>query len=186
MSTLQLQDLRPGEKIEIVMRRHWFTLVHTIVYIFLLIVSTVYLLTFNDSFENIGISAGAINLLLVFYISIFSLFIFIDWLSNELDFFIFTNKRLIGIEQISFLNRVLSECSLDRVQEVNGFSKGLLANIFNFGTVTIHTASEKSEFEMLMIGEPLESARKILNIVQENKHSPIPEPAKTPISPDGV
>lgn len=132
MPILQLQDLRPGEKIEIVMRRHWFTLVHTVVYIFLLIISALYLFAFRDSFETIGISSGAIGLLLIFYISIFSLFIFVDWLSNELDFFIFTNKRLIGIEQISFLNRVLSECSLDRVQEVNGFSKRSSCEYFQF------------------------------------------------------
>jgi len=185
MPVLQLHDLHPGEKVEIVMRRHWFTLVHTFVYIFLLLVSGLYLFAFRNSFETVGISASVIDLLLIFYAAIFSLFIFIDWLSNELDFFIFTNKRLIGIEQLSFLNRVMSECSLDRVQEVNGFSKGLLANIFNFGTVTIHTASEKSEFEMLMIAEPLESARKILNIVQVNKGTP-DTPVATPAPTSAV
>ena len=180
MSTIQLEDLQPGEKIEIIMRRHWFTLVHTIAYIVFLLSSAFWVFLFRNSLESIGISGTAVSLLLIFYMAVFSLFIFIDWLSNELDFFIFTNKRLIGIEQISFLNRTISECSLDRVQEVNGFSKGLLANIFNFGTVTIHTASEKSEFEMLMIENPLESARKILNIVQANK-GPRPEDKAPPI-----
>ena len=52
-----------------------------------------------------------------------------------------------------------------------GFSKGLLANIFNYGTVDIRTASEDSRFEMNVIPEPVEQARAILNIVQEYKNA---------------
>jgi uncharacterized membrane protein YdbT with pleckstrin-like domain len=98
----------------------------------------------------------------------------VDWISNELDFFVFTNERIIGIEQVAFLNRVISECAMDRVQEVNAYSKGLLANIFNYGTVDIRTASEDSRFEMHVVPEPVENARLILNVVQEFKaHRPM-------------
>jgi uncharacterized membrane protein YdbT with pleckstrin-like domain len=74
---------------------------------------------------------------------------------------------------------------MDRVQEVNASSKGLLANIFNYGTVDIHTASEDSRFEMNVVGEPIERARGILNVVQEYraKHAPQTPAATAPAVP---
>jgi hypothetical protein len=52
-----------------------------------------------------------------------SLFLYIEWLNNELDMYVVTNKRIIGIDQVSFLNRTISECSLADVQEVNSKTK---------------------------------------------------------------
>ncbi len=99
----------------------------------------------------------------------FTLFIYVYWVDNELDFYIITNERIIAIEQLSFLNRTVRECSLEQVQEVNGFARGLLENILNFWCVTIRTASDISEFNMQIAPEPLENARIILNIIQEYK-----------------
>jgi hypothetical protein len=60
-----------------------------------------------------------LNILLIFYISIFLLYIYILWMSYELDLFIITNKRIIFLEQVSFLDRHFSECFFEKVQEVN-------------------------------------------------------------------
>ena len=57
-------------------------------------------------------------------------FIFLDWLSDELDLFIVTDNRIIGIDQISALARSVSECPLDRVQEVNAHTAGIWQTIF--------------------------------------------------------
>jgi len=37
----------------------------------------------------------------------------------ELDLYIITNKRIIGLEEVAFLDRHISECALEKVQEVN-------------------------------------------------------------------
>jgi len=44
-----------------------------------------------------------------------------------------------------------------------------LANIFNFGTLTIHTASDASDFIMHATTDPLETAREGTNIIQKFK-----------------
>ena len=167
-----LDNLRPGETVQMVMKRHWIVLVRTFVYLAVLVKIPLFLFIFRDSISTI-MPLGYVTLFTVVFMAIFAMFIYVDWIGNELDFFVFTNERIIGIEQISFLNRSISECSMDRVQEVNAFSKGLLANIFNYGTVDIRTASEDSRFEMHVIPEPVERARAILNIMQEfkNQHS---------------
>lgn len=166
----QLDNLRPGEEVHMVMKRHWIVLVRTFVYLALLVKIPLLLFIFRSEISNV-MPLGYLTLFTVVFMMVFALFIFVDWLSNELDFFVFTNERIIGVEQISFLNRAISECSLDRVQEVNAFSKGLLANLFNYGTVDIRTASEDSRFEMHVIPFPVERAREILNIVQEFKNA---------------
>ncbi|EKD65935.1 MAG: hypothetical protein ACD_49C00074G0012 [uncultured bacterium (gcode 4)] len=166
INSINVDNLRAWESPRLVLKRHWIVFIYTFFYIFFLVFSSFALLFFFESISFI-IPGSIIYLLLVMYLSIFSIFIYINWINNELDLFIITNKRIIWIEQLSFLNRTVSECSLEDVQEVNGLTKWLLANLMNFGTITIHTASEKSDFNMNIVPEPLENSRNILNIIEE-------------------
>ncbi len=40
--------------------------------------------------------------------------------------------RIIGIEQISVLSRSVTECSLDKVQEVNAHTSGIVEALFGY------------------------------------------------------
>ena len=64
------------------------------------------------------------------YWIIFLMFVFLSWVNDELDLFVITNKRVIGIEQMGALTRKVSECSLDKVQEVNSSVSGILPTLF--------------------------------------------------------
>ena len=79
--------------------------------------------------------------------------------------YVITDNRIIWVEQIGFLNRKVSECNLWQVQEVWSHTKGLLANLLNYGTVKIQTAWNATNFHMSYSPLPLENSRKILNIV---------------------
>ena len=167
-NVLAVKNLRTGESIQYVLHRHWITLVYTGIYIgFVLLIALLMLVYQGTVFAFIP--ASLFSLLLIAFVMVMTLIIYVYWVDNELDFYIVTNERIIGIEQLSFLNRTVRECSLDQVQEVNGFAKGLLENLLNFGSVTIRTASDTSEFKMDIAPEPLEHARIILNIIQEYK-----------------
>ena len=109
------------------------------------------------------------NFIVIILVMIASILLYIEWLNNELDMYVITNKRIIGIDQVSFLNRTVSECSLADVQEVNSRTKWVLANIFDYGSVVIQTAWNASNFHMSIVPEPLKSARQILNVVEELK-----------------
>ncbi len=165
-----IANLQEGEQIQMVIRRHWIVFTYVFVYIFTLILSTAFVLFFRDSISTI-IPDGLLNVILVIYWTIFLLVIYVTWINNELDLIIITNMRVIGIDQIAFLHRDFSECAIERVQEINAETKGLLADIFNFGTLTIHTASDASDFIMHATADPLETARGGLNIIQKFKHS---------------
>ncbi len=159
---------RPDEELKLVLKRHWIVYVYLGFYAFFLVVSSTILLAYHSSIFSF-IPSDVFYSFLVLYWSVFLLFLYITWANNELDLFVITDQRIRGIEQISFLNRTISECSLDDVKEVNAQTKGLLENIFNFGTISMHTASENSNFIMRFAPDPIDNASIIRNVIQESK-----------------
>jgi len=89
--------------------------------------------------------------------------------------YVVSNNRIIWIEQISFLNRTVSECNLWQVQEVNSKTSWLFANILNYGTLSIQTAWNKTTLKMDFCPDSIQAARKVLNIVDDyrDKHQSI-------------
>lgn len=171
-----MDNLRPWEKVEVVLRRHW--IVYAILWLYFIsgLILTLALLWYFWA-----------NMLTTFWLSlfwmVFSLFLYVEWLNHELDMFVITNTRVIGIEQKSFLDRTVSECSLGQVQEVNSATKWFFANILNYGTVNIQTAGNASNFAMDFCPESLENARKVLNIVDHYRdtHSKVEKKTTEPI-----
>lgn len=95
------------------------------------------------------------------------MFLYINWLNYDLDLFIFTNNRIVCIEQIAFLNRSVGETTLDKVQEVNIETKGLLASLFDYGTLKIMTAGSTQSFDMTLCPRPMKHSRYINNLVDK-------------------
>lgn len=162
---LKLENMREWEVVEKVVRRHWMAYVWVVIYSFLtvVIVIVLYRIFWFNSW---------VNLWIIMFLMVMILFIFIIWLNSELDLYVITNKRIIWIDQVSFLDRKMSECSLKDVQEVNSSTKWLLWNVLDYGTLTIQTAWTASNFHMSIVPNPLISARQILNIVDHNKKKP--------------
>ncbi len=156
INQIHLDNMSPWEKIEFVLRRHW------IMYIFLWIRL---LFSIVLTWVALAINNPIVHLLLIVFWMAFLIYLYIAWLNHELDLFVITNNRIVWVEQISFLNRIVSECNLWQVQEVNSQSKWFLANILNFWLITIQTAWNTSNFEMDRAPNPMQSSRKILNIV---------------------
>jgi Bacterial PH domain len=88
-----------------------------------------------------------------------------EWLNHELDMYVVTNNRIIWIEQVAFLNRVVSECNLAQIQEVNSSTQWLFSNILNYGTLTLQTAGRGTHFTMEFCPDILNCSRAVLNVV---------------------
>jgi len=155
---LQLENMRKGEVIKLVIKRHWIIYVMLGVYAFLwtIIVIAIYLLLWFTALSN---------LLNILFLLVFSLFMYVSWLDHELDMYIITNNRIVWVDQTSFLDRTVSECNLWQVQEVNSTTKGFFANMLNYGTLLVHTAGNNTTMQMGFSPNAMQQARKILNIV---------------------
>ncbi len=155
---LELKNLRPDEKVEMVIRRHWVIFAFLGFYFFLWLVLTAVTFSFG------GWSFFTMISMIVFWM-IYLMFLYIDWINHELDLFVVTNNRIIGVEQVSFLNRTVSEANLWQIQEVNTKTKWILANLLNFGTLWIQTAWTTQTMTMAYVPKCMSCQRKVLNIV---------------------
>ena len=130
---LELTNLRPGEKVEMVVRRHWIIFAFLVFYVLLGVIITTVAFSF-------GWWSFFTMLSMIMFWMVYLMFMYIDWINSELDLFIVTNNRIIGVDQISFLNRTVSEANLWQIQEVNSKTKWILANLLNFWTLWVQTA----------------------------------------------
>lgn len=154
----RLENPLPWENIEIVIKRHWIVYVTIGVYFVSALILSFVLIYFF--FTNI-----LIYLILVIFWMFFVLHSYVQWLDHELDLFIITNFRIIWIEQVSLLNRVVSECSLWQVQEVWSKTQGFFANILNYWTITIQTAWNATNFAMEYAPNSISTSSLVLNII---------------------
>ncbi len=169
--SLYIRNLLPDEEVKLVLQRHWIVLFYIWWYFAFLIISLIFMVFYANKIPVVG---QYVNIVLVIYTAVFMLFIYINWMRYELDLYIITTKRIIWLDEVSFLNRHVSECLLDKVQEVNWKTTWLLSNLLNYWEVTIHTASEASDFKMEVMPNALENARLIsnhLNTYKSNKQS---------------
>lgn len=161
---VQLENLRTGEKVDIVLRRHWIAFVFLWIYALGgVLISLVILVIF-------GLIASSVLILSIFWMY-YLLFLYVSWINYELDVFVFTNNRIVCVEQKTFLNRTVWETTLDKVQEVSIETKWLLANLFNFGTLKIMTSGSTPSFDMSYSPHPMRSSRYINNLVDRYRDS---------------
>ena len=154
---IKLKNMRPWEKTLMVIKRHWIILVKLWSFVVLGFLLTVLIYIFWNN--------GWTHITAIIFWMMYSIFLYVQWLDHELDMYIITNNRIVWVEQIAFLNRKVSECNLWQVQEVGSHTKGLLANLLNYGTVKIQTAWNATNFAMDYSPHPLENSRSILNVV---------------------
>ena len=155
---LQLENLREGEEIKLVIKRHW------IIYVMLWVYTVLWVVVIFTFYFIMWFTAVS-SLLNILFLLVFLLFLYVSWLDHELDMYIITNNRIVWVDQTAFLNRTVSECNLWQVQEVNSTTKGFFANMLNYCTLLIHTAWTNTTMQMDFSPNAMQQARKILNIV---------------------
>ena len=155
---LKLQNMRPWEEVLMVVKRHWIVYVMLFIYFFSGVIVTFMIFFF------FWLNTWWYMLNIILWL-ILSIILYIEWLNHELDMYVVTNNRVIGLEQIAFLNRAVTECNLWQIQEVNSKAKWLFANIFNYWTLSIQTAGSKTTLRMYFCPDVMQTSRKVLNIV---------------------
>jgi hypothetical protein len=159
---IEAKNLRPWEKKVKTIKVHWIAYVILWVQIFFVLLVSI---LFCIIIKSVAIDFLLITLLWL----ISSVVLYIEWLNYELDLLIVTTNRIIWVEQISFLNRTVSETNLNQIVEVNSKTKWFFANIFNYWDIFIQTAGNKTTISIKMCPNATHEARAILNIVETYK-----------------
>ena len=77
-----------------------------------------------------------------------------------------TDRSLIQIMQKTLFNRKVSRLSMSNVEDVNEEQRGILASIFNYGTLTVQTAGAMENFVFTLCPNPAQLADRIIEARQ--------------------
>lgn len=161
---------KEGEVIQYLVRKHWIIYLR----LFLFLAATFLVPLIGYFYLQFGFDFSAntnriLTLVFLVYLEILTLIAFIRWLEEELDLIIITNERVISIDQVTFMHRSISETELVQIQDVKHIAKGVLSNVFGFGSLQIQTAADKIVFIIHDVPEPYKMARKIMDVRDELK-----------------
>lgn len=175
MDLNHLPNARPGEKVQLFLRRHWTTplgiTTHALVLFGLPLIAAWY---FSD-FLNIWLAEPIIGPIIIMIASIYffgaSLFSFMAYVDYYLDVWIVTNERIINIEQKGLFTRVASELHITTVEDTTSEVKGLAQTFLDYGNVHIQTAGERTRFIFKNVPQPERVKEQIIALIESAKKS---------------
>ncbi len=96
-------------------------------------------------------------------------FLYIKFIEEVLDMIIITDKRIIDIDQVTFLQRNVSTAKLTDIQDARGKVNGFFGTVLGYGTLIVQTASTKSFFTMDFVYDPAMKAENIIKLTGKYK-----------------
>ncbi len=155
--------LESNEKVLRVVRKHWFIifselfgvalaalLPFLVLYLFSIVPTDI--LNYDLQIENI-------SKIVTFAISAWLLLCFMSgfmiWTHYYLDIWIITDRRIIYIDQKSFFIRNVSMFRLERLQDIEIRTTGIIPTLLNYGSLSAQTAgSTESNFDSTGLPDP--------------------------------
>ena len=157
-------NLDKDEKLLLISRRYFLTLLWEVGVAFFLIVMPVFLMFSLFSYGRPGVGffiyCVAVGLLVL-------LKLLIMWNFNTL---IITSKRVLKTRQKGFFDRTISEMLISRINDVSHHISGVWATMFHFGTLHIVAGNGQTVLDFPYMKNP-ERAQRILNeLLQKTPH----------------
>jgi uncharacterized membrane protein YdbT with pleckstrin-like domain len=167
-------NLKENERILLVVRRYWLTLLpivfRRILFLFLFLILGFW-------FWGWELFTSFYPALLFFGILVFVLVSLVyEWLIWYQDIYIITNKRIINIQRNSLFSTTISEAGLDKIQDVTFKIEGVFQTFFNYGTVMVQTASSIGVLNLEDVENPsllVEKIREACEIFEEEEKTTV-------------
>jgi uncharacterized membrane protein YdbT with pleckstrin-like domain len=94
--------------------------------------------------------------------------LFNAWTDYYLDIWTVTNRRLITVDQQGLFSRIIGSFRFERLQDINVEIHGIVATLFNFGTIEAQTAGgSEEEFRADGLPKPRELRATILRAADD-------------------
>lgn len=154
--------IQPGEKLLLVVRKHWFVQLKEALPIILIGIVPFILAIIISPFIT------AAPALVTFFTSVWLLvvwaMVFTVWTNYYLDIWIVTDKRIVNINQIHLFRREVSTLRIERVQDIKVETHGFFASLLNFGNLQVQTAGPEAAFYLI---EGIPHASQVRNAILE-------------------
>lgn len=154
------QDLKEGEKVIKIVRKHAASFIWPAFKTFLILVIPCFFVSFL--FASLP---GIIVFLICVAIGVgYGLHQWIEW---YLDLFVLTNQRIINIDQKGLFSRQVSEFGYKGIQRVTYGISGFLATAFGFGDVILKSIESDKEIIIKSAAEPQKVQEAIVDIQRQ-------------------
>ena len=168
------------EKVVYVLRRHPITFVPELLrFAFLIFLPIALRLMGRNLFPDIFADAvflPIIDLATSGYAVAILVFFFTQFIDFYLDLWVVTNDRVIDVEQFGLFSRSISELDLFRIQDVTTNVTGVFATLFNYGVVTVKTASDNKSLVFKNIHRPNTIREDLIRLSHEDRKYHYPRP----------
>lgn len=173
---LTFPSQRPNEHVILLLRRHWLILARDVVqFIVSFLIPpaiAVGLIIYTDiSLDPENVTYPILVLVTSLYYLFNALAFYHDFVDYHLDIWILTDQRIISIEQEGLFHRVISELSIQSVQDVSSEVRGHIQTFFDYGHVYVQSAGQKERFIFEQVPHPSEIAKVVLQVHHEVKRS---------------
>lgn len=152
------------EKVLLVTRRYFLTLLWEVAVAFFLIVMPFFLMfplfawgRWGVAFFVYSVAVGAVVLLKIF----------VMWRFNTL---MITSKRVIKTKQKGFFDRTISEMLISRINDVSHRVHGIWATAFHFGTLHIVAGNGQTVLDFEHMKDPQQALRILGELLQKVIH----------------
>lgn len=157
-------NLDQDEKVMLITRRYFPTLLWEVAVAFFLIVMPFFLMFPLFSFGRLGVSFFVYSLVIGFIVL---LKIVVMWTFNTLTI---TNKRVIKTKQKGFFDRTVSEMLISRINDVSHHVKGFWGTTLHYGTLHIVAGNGDTVLDFEHMKNPGQALRILNKLLQELPH----------------
>ncbi|NMC36592.1 PH domain-containing protein [Candidatus Beckwithbacteria bacterium] len=155
------------EKIILLLRRHFITNVSWIVTSFIMVLAP-FIAPYLGILSFLPTRFQLVTFMFWYlFVIAYILENFLSWYFNV---YIITDERVVDVDFYSLVYKRISDCKIDKIEDVTFTQGGLLQSVFNYGWINIQTAAEITEFEFEAVPRPAQVV-KVLNqlLVQEEQ-----------------
>lgn len=170
---MHFEEQREGEKILMVIRKHWIVYFKLLVIFFFIFPFPVLMLFFvlNTYFQG-AMSQNALVGVQIFsslYLAYGFAFLIVIWIDEAFDLFILTNERLVDVTQVNFFRRMVATTPLNQIQDSTSHVGGFWQTILGYGNIEVQTAAgSASMFFIDRVPHPDRIAHAILTEAQKH------------------
>lgn len=97
--------------------------------------------------------------------------IFRVWFFNHFNLFVLTSERVIDIHQVGWFDQIMSSISHQDIKDISVRKKGLLANVFNYGSVIVRSQSDQFFLDIIKIHHPQELQTELIEVGEQYRQN---------------
>jgi hypothetical protein len=167
--SIDIQD--KDEKIILVLRQHPITQVKTLC-VLLAVIFLIPLLFGSTGFIDL-LPTRFLTALNIFWFALSFGLVFRSFLIWFFNVYIVTDERIIDVDFASMAYRNISSAKIENIEDITARTSGPFAAIFDYGTIFIQTAGEKTEFEFEHVPQPAKITKLMNELILEEEREKI-------------